>query len=388
MEKRIIASTKFGYEMPIEEALKMSGLEAGICYLPEDFDTLANEDESKTIRRYNGNMNSKHHSVFGHVHYNFLFEGMPKILAMTLNNEKAYCTSEKSARYTKMETTGREQKLYEKWIEIFSDVIGEKYSDFDENTIVKLAKENARYLISVFTPATTMGYTVSLQQMSYILHMMDRFVKEEKDTPFNAKLKEWYKEFIELNKEYMLDGISPGSKNRKLSFISSNLKSEPKEEFGYNYTTVYYATFAQLAQAQRHRTISYEIIPQSLQENRCYIPPIIRNTDYVSEWLGDYYSLSANYPQGRLVKVVERGTVDNFILKCKERLCGCAQLEIQEQTRVTLNKYIKATDSYEHLRSINKYLRLYANGPRCTFPDYECSKPCIFGPKNAFNRII
>lgn len=78
MEKRVIASTKFGYEMPIDEALKMSGLEAGICYLPEDFDTLASEDESKTVRRYNGNMNSKHHSVLAMYIITFCLKGCQK----------------------------------------------------------------------------------------------------------------------------------------------------------------------------------------------------------------------------------------------------------------------------------------------------------------------
>jgi hypothetical protein len=43
-----------------------------------------------------------------------------------------------------------------------------------------------------------------------------------------------------------------------------------------------------------------------------------------------------------LVKVNERGTVENFVLKCTERLCGAAQLEIMEQTVETMNKYLEA----------------------------------------------
>ena len=36
-----------------------------------------------------------------------------------------------------------------------------------------------------------------------------------------------------------------------------------------------------------------------------------------------------------LVQVNERGTIENFVLKCTERLCGAAQLEIMEQTQRT-----------------------------------------------------
>lgn len=33
------------------------------------------------------------------------------------------------------------------------------------------------------------------------------------------------------------------------------------------------------------------------------------------------------------MQVNERGTIENFVLKCTERLCGSAQLEIMEQTQ-------------------------------------------------------
>lgn len=169
MKIKVIASTKVGYELPKEEAVDFSGKSAGICYLPDTLETLFSEDKEKTQKRANGTLKSGHHSVFGHPTYNLSLEGIPKILAMILNNEKMYNTSEKSARYTKMQPSKEEKELYEKWIEIYKDCISQKYQKIDEKRVQKLAQENARYLISVFTPATVMEYTVNFGQLNYIV---------------------------------------------------------------------------------------------------------------------------------------------------------------------------------------------------------------------------
>ncbi len=116
MDITVIGSTQPGYRLPIAEAKLFSGHSAGICYMKDDFGAILTEPEEKTLRRFNGTAGSGHHSVSGHVSYNLLISGVPKIIAMILNNEKDYNTSEKSARYTKMETSGLEKDLYEKWI--------------------------------------------------------------------------------------------------------------------------------------------------------------------------------------------------------------------------------------------------------------------------------
>ena len=113
MKIQVIASTKVGYVMPKEEAVDFSGKSAGICYLPDTLETLFSESPEKTQRRATRNIKSGHHSVFGHPTYNLSLEGIPKILAMILNNEKMYNTSEKSARYTVMQPSEQEKKLYE-----------------------------------------------------------------------------------------------------------------------------------------------------------------------------------------------------------------------------------------------------------------------------------
>lgn len=380
MKIKVIASTKVGYKMPKEEAIDFSGKEAGICYLPDDLEKLFGEDKEKTLKRAQRTLKSGHHSVFGHPTYNLTLEGIPKILAMILNNEKVYNTSEKSARYTKMNPSKEEKELYEKWINIYKEKISVEYPKIDEKRVEKLAQENARYLISVFTPATIMEYTVSFEQLNFIISWFEDYIENEPETGFSIQLKKAMKEFLEALPDLKVEKLNPRVKKTKLSLFATR---DRKEEFGENYCTTYLASFAQLAQAQRHRTLSYEM--SLLDKPEYYVPRIIRGTELEKEWLEDISSLEKYYPQGMLVKVNERGTVENFVLKCTERLCGAAQLEIMEQTVETMNKYLEAVKNDPNIES---YLLPYSKGARCTFPGWKCNSPCIFGGKKAMTRKI
>lgn len=381
MEIKVIASTKVGYVLPKEDAVDFSGKSAGICYLPDTVETLFAEASEKTQKRANGNIKSGHHSVFGHPTYNLCFEGIPKILAMILNNEKAYNTSEKSARYTHMEPSPEEKELYEKWIKIFKEQILLKYPNFEDKRALKLAQENARYLISVFTPATVMEYTVNFGQLNYIINWAKDYIEKGGNDDFSIKLKETLTDFLKAMPDLEVEGLNSRIKNRSFSLFAQ--RKSRNEEFGENYSTTYLASFAQLAQAQRHRTLAYEMT--LLDESQYYVPPIIKNTELEQEWLKDISSLEKFFPQGMLVQVNERGTIENFVLKCMERLCGAAQLEIMEQTKVTMEKYLEATKNNPELYN---YLLPYSKGARCTFPNWKCNSPCIFGGKDAMNRVI
>ena len=381
MNIKIIGSTNVGYILPKDEALKFAGKSAGICYLPHNTEKLFSESEEKTIKRAENTLKSGHHSVYSHSVYNFVLEGIPKILAMILNNEKMYNTSEKSARYTKMESTGIEKELYEEWIEIYKEKIKEKYKDFDEKKVLKLAQENARGIISVFTPATTMEYTTDFRQINYIIHWAEDFIENAENTLFNQKLKEVLKDFINQMPDIIIPELNSKTKNRTFSLFA---KRDRKEEFGENYSTNYEVSFSELAQAQRHRTIYYEM--QIKDKASYYVPKIIQNTDLETKWIKDLSSLENNFPQAMLVKVNERGTVENFILKCQERICGAAQLEIMNQTKETLDKYIENTRNTN--KEVYEYLLPYSKGARCTFPGFKCTAPCVFGGINALNRSI
>lgn len=381
MELRILASTKIGHQLDIKDAIRLSGLAAGICYLPDSIDSLLEEPLTKTNKRSQLVLESMHHSVFGHPTYNLLLINVPKILCMVINNEKAYTASEKSARYTKMKTSHEEQTLYEKWTEIFIDKILTRYPKLGKIAASKLAMENARYLISVFTPATTILYTVSLQQLNYILSEMLSFKPDPSDN-FGMKLQQVFADFIKLisNEGLKVDKLNPGPKNWQLSLFANH---ERVEEFGENYSVNYQASFAYLAQAQRHRTLSYEMsIPA---EPQFYLPPfLLTEPDLASQWKADIASLKDFYPQGMIVNINERGTYENLIKKCQERLCGQAQLEIAHRTFAILEQYTKNTSSPFIRQELTKY-----KAAKCQIlPDFNCTKPCLLGPEHFVDRDL
>jgi len=129
MKMTIIGSTKPGYIAEKEEFDVHSGHAAGICYMPNSFEDIVNEPKDKTERRIAMTKNGGHHSVYDHPYINLYLEDIPKALAMVLNNENFYATSEKSARYTKMVLEDGEQKLYDKWCGIYEGLIRERYQE-------------------------------------------------------------------------------------------------------------------------------------------------------------------------------------------------------------------------------------------------------------------
>lgn len=370
-------------KLDLDSSLMLSGKFAGVCYDQEGYNHLKDEAEEKTRRRISLTKDNGHHSVYDHIYMSLNITNIPKIMAMVLNNEKEYTTSEKSARYTPIKPgkdsviTEEEHRLYEKWMEIFKRKIKDMYGDvYDDNKIKKLAQENARYLVTVFMP-TTMVYTVSLRQINYIASWLEKYIAacdESKD--FERKLAASMREFIEeLKNLNILDaGLLTNDKNRSISLFGKNL-GDKKDYFGDVYATIYKGSFASLAQAQRHRTLDYKM--ELMEEKEFFVPPILDDDPaLMQEWLNDIKSVANVYPTGELVMIYERGTYENFILKCKERLCSAAQLEIMKQTKETLESY------YDGLKSnhdpLAEDMEKYTHGARCTFPDYKCSSPCGF----------
>lgn len=367
MRTRVVASTKVEYKLPVEEAIDFSNKMAGISCVPNTINQTLSEHN---MNRINSNINSNFNRDFGHAHYSFKFAGIPKIMAMILNNEGIYCTSQK---FAKTEISKEEKVLYEKWLKIYERKIHEEYQDIDEKQVKKLAQENARYLISVFSPATVMEYSVSFQQFSYILHLMEDYTKKEENSKFNKLLSPYLKEFVELHQEFKIQKINPNLENRQLSLFTN---VERKNEWGENYCCSYWASFVQLAQAQRYRNLKYEILTSCLDTDMYFVPHIILDTDLEDEWLEDISSLSKYFPQGKMVFVNERGTVEDFVLKCEERLSGFTQLEITMQTKAELEEYLRNTR--EKNKRVYNYLMKYATDAKGTFPDYNCVKSCIW----------
>ena len=85
-------------------------------------------------------------------------------------------------------------------------------------------------------------------------------------------------------------------------------------------------------------------------------------------------SIKDIYPVGRLVRVSEGGSFDDFVMKCMERLCSSAQLEVYEQTRETREEYFNSLKEQGH--PLVKKLGGLSSPCRCGFDRYHCSKPC------------
>lgn len=365
-----------------EEAKDFARAAARVCYSKHGFDRLLAEDNADLIARI---LKSAHQSPFDHINLTFYIEDLPKLFAMVLNNERPYTTSEKSARYTKMQITPREQVVFDKWMSIFRDEISKQYPNIPSDKLEKLAQENARYATSVFTP-TKMLHTLSFRQVNYLLHWFDDFIETGKDTPFYNRLKQEMGDFCsQLKEAWYLEQLAPDLKRRKLSFFGQ--RNNYAEEFGETYSTTYPISFACLAQAHRHRTLDYEIVDFDENRQLYFVPAIIRqNGSLVDEWNSDLASVSDIYPQGTLIDVHEKGYYIDLVSKLNERLCGNAQFEIMEATKSILIKYLERTKKSNP--DVHAELSQYAKGPRCTFPGAKCVEPCVFGQKKGLERLI
>ena len=102
MKVEVVAVTSTDEEVikkTTKEDLELTGgHSANICYTQKDWEEIIKEDYQRTENRIKGNKLNNHHSVFGHGHISLYISGVPKLLAMLLNNEHEYNTSEKSAR--------------------------------------------------------------------------------------------------------------------------------------------------------------------------------------------------------------------------------------------------------------------------------------------------
>lgn len=466
---------------------------ADICYLKDSYFNSPTSSDEKAVKRFQGVAKKGHHSIADHVNIEVLFENISKMLAIVLNSLQDYATSEKSGRYTVMTgNSAEEQNLYDKWRGIFRKRILDVYPDIDDDVLytnmskighpdviisngelsnnsmsdyddihrdclmkikntcellpsVKLAQENARYMLSVFTKSTTMGYTASLRQWNYIYDWCQKyinsyyydmneeyfkwevshgeegnFVLRNKSTSEEASYFErrLYFDLLELS-NFIFDNLYVDElrdmKNRCFDFLT-NLSGDSNhpmagyhvmepdilmgrnedifsndDYLGITYSVSYPASFVHIAQAERHRTLKYFMkFNPSYKNPEFFVPKIIRGTDLEKKWLSDLDTIKDLIPQATMVGIIETGHISDFILKCQERLCGRAQLEIMEQTEKTAKRFIemkgkgnKVLDTYvEQLGSTDKIAtKCKLNG--------VCKEPCNWIKDNkVFTRFI
>ncbi len=384
MKIECLAVTHEDNKINDNEMYTFGGKVAGICYMQEDYFENKFGNDELAEKRANFVANTGHHSVFDHSFITLRLSGVPKIVAMLLNSTEYYTTSEKSARYTIMQPESElEGSLYEKWTVKFKELIVRQYPQMEEKLVEKLAIENARYMLSVYTP-TTMAWTVSFRQLAYVVKWLDTF--ESSSQP--QRLKDSVKELSTLIKEITnCQNLIVENKGRDFEFFREDGEITNAEFFGDIYQTTYLSTYAQLAQAQRHRTLHYEI---ETGDFGYYVPELINHFGLKNEWLNDIKQLEEFVPQGKLIKVLEQGRAIKFFDKCKERLCGRAQLEIALQTALNLEKFIASkenlsTTSKEALFNVSTGSEALC---KCQMKGIECKEPCMWGGKYGLNRLI
>lgn len=445
----------------------LSGKAAGVCYMPDDYFEDGVQNVEKALTRAAGNSKSGHHSVYDHGHITFVIK-TNKMMCMILNSLGVYATSEKSARYTKMQPeTELELQLYEKWRSKIQTLILSKYPDTDDDILskrlckkmgiedskavingscshikddeyfeaelnelkksetlpsFKLAQENARYMISVFTP-TTIEYTISFRQAFLTIDYMYKLAAnlDNASDTFSKKLLPYINEFVREFEKVIGEIKLHDNKNQNFRFLEAQHVGElikdnkpgmtfvpftdleqrlqpKKENISDSYTLVYEGSLAMLAQAQRHRTLRYTMCLQEPGERGYYIPEIVKYAGLSEEWLKDIESVSYCIPQGTMVRITEQGLFEDFALKCKERLCGRAQLEVMKLSVESTKKFIDNKDmlSYSNQKLLESMTldtdEKGCNGltpcARCQFKDFTCSEGCKWGAKDALKRLI
>lgn len=478
----LTVETKGMTKEQLEQAKVFSGKNAGICYMGESYFDSEVTDPDKALKRFKSAAGRTHHSIADHVRVEVLLEGVSKMLAIVLNSLQDYATSEKSGRYTVM--TGNSElecDLYEKWLHIFKKRVLEIEPDVDDDALMslmkkaghddviiengnlsngnmsdddechqdvlakckmnnslpsmKVAQENARYVLSVFTKSTTLGYSTSIRQWNYIYDWCKKYMKQfefhdegTKSVLWNVAFdeeasyfeRELYKDFLSLSefiKETMYIEEIRDTKNRCFEFLTylsgqrtpmsqyhvveadalgnrtEDVYSED-DHLGITYNVSYPASFVHIAQAERHRTLKYFMLFNPLcGEFEFFVPKCIEGTNLEKEWLDDLKSVSDIIPQATMVGIIETGHISDFVLKCKERLCGRAQWEIMTQTRKTAERFIKGvTDGTITSPVCKEYVAQFTTvkgecATKCSMCG-DCKEPCRYGANKALDRKI
>ncbi|MDR0850155.1 MAG: FAD-dependent thymidylate synthase [Christensenellaceae bacterium] len=409
MEVKIIAQTQFEdwvkdilnkkdgiFEISVPEQLAATS--AHVCYMRGNVETILAEDLQKTRDRLKQIETSYHHSPFDHAHISLELDGISKQLAMILNDEQDYATSEKSARFTKMELPSEQQKLFDKWDKILKKEINGAYSDapFVQNKIQKLSQENARYTSSYFNPSTTMIHTFSYRQLNILCGLMEKFIAQPpvKGIVYD-NLKSEMQEFVGQIQNLGLykPALAEATHGRRLKFFSPH-KYEPM--FSDVYQTNYYGSIAQLAQAHRHRTNQFGTYTGYFDGDvkthnpRFFVPPVLRGDKSLTmEWNEDLLGQfkEGDIPQGTLLSINESGVLDDFInSKCRERLCSQAQQEISMQTFDTAQRYYDTLVETGHPRAYE--LKPVLKGAGCRSGIRECTTPCGFQEGINMTRMV
>lgn len=317
----------------------------------------------------------------------------------------------------------------------------------------KTAQENARYVLSVFTYSTTFGYSTSIRQWNYIYDWCMKYCDQyypntddeyakvlaggEATVKIMSRKTGTKASFFETRLYYDLLNLANyisdtmyipelrDNKHRCFEFLTgySGVEDHPMTKYdvscfepdGYTgeyeytcdthssddkldltYNIAYPASFVHIAQAERHRTLKYFMLCNFSNTDNLdfFIPPMLIGTKYADEWIKDLQSVADIIPQATKIIVVETGHIGDFILKCEERLCGRAQWEIMNQTKLTALRFAEAVKSGEITnRACIEYVKKFADIDKCKCYTKcqmlgNCAEGCLHTSKNALSRLL
>ena len=405
MELKVIATSKpiegVGKQFESSSLQGLGGRYANVCYMAGTMDEVLNQSEDKALKRAENCSVNTHHSVFDHISITASISSIPKALAMLLNSFKVYGTSEKSARYCEMRGLNNEdQYFYLKWIEKLTPIIKQIDPTLKEGAVKKLAMENARYFISIFSPTTEMIFTTNIKDWNYFYQMLLEYKiyieknNSNKQSDFGTTIKFYnllldpLNELLELifNNVIKPFGVELESKKvkfNKLPFVDLNHiyhNSEFTEEIGYNYIIKHDMSFACLGHKERSRTLNHSFC--FTEKEKFYIPNFIRtNIQLVQEWEEDMRKVQHLFPQGMIVTVIESGSVEDFFkYQVTERICNRV---FYETCFVVWDQAVKIQNTIKESSTISKNFQQWVsqffdkNGellPKCVI--VGCSSPC------------
>lgn len=362
-------------------------------------------NESNYIQFVVDRINSGHHTILQHMHLQFRIEGVSRYALWSFfHNHRFYNTSQVSQRYVQVsqkniyipKSTHKEfksifnemYKLYEK----ISTKLTEEYvkNNADQKLAVKLAQEDARYVLPICTTATLehsidgatlLKYTILAktnecsEEVVKIVNEMNKCVTE--NCPGWSQIIQSITDIGEQNWDDTISvknvfegesesSASPCGNLKELSDIKqdelvrihkalSSIPSVFSIDPSFSYLNTYNITFMKKishcadSQNQRHRTAI--AIRKPIKQMLCneayleyYIPSSIKGNlkkefkksiEKIYKRIiatNDLTTMAYLLPNATLMEISESMGFGDFMSKARNRLCLCAQTEIRNIT--------------------------------------------------------
>ncbi|MBR5621038.1 hypothetical protein IKW75_00950 [Candidatus Saccharibacteria bacterium] len=293
----------------------------------------------------------------------FRLEDAPIILGMVLNNEARYPAAKATLVRCRMQSTGIgfsdtskvvPNSLLHKWSEKLKD----RLRELEPNTKARarILAECSQYLGSVFAPTYWAKYVFKKSDLSRIVLRMEQFSSDLESGQYDfmpanfsleliktfAEFTGWMRAWGSLDADFSLGDMADIAP--RLSLFARRSRSD---EWGENYCTTYMGSFSQLLEAGRHPGMRYEFSfgqRDGIFSPEYYVPECIQGTEDEKEWIKDMSRLEYEdfIPLCRMVRICERGPLEDFIVKATELIYSGIEEEFA-QTSATLEKYLEET---------------------------------------------